>query len=125
MIRALLFRVDEPVQEVSISEDGWQGAREVLGIDILAHLVLEFGPKRDRNIIMLCDDEGLLNGSPPNVLAQGPDYLGAPIHGNALVVAEGRPPEAPLMSLTDAELARWKNLPRFILTGIRRSHEPN
>lgn len=103
LLRVLFFPVGEPPRFEEI-EDTLEAIHRLLGVSCMGNIFL------DRGVALVHDDEFLLNGSPPNLWAEGPSYLGAPIHGRCFLVGSHGPA---YLSITDTQAERYKSLKRF------------
>lgn len=110
-LRALVYR---PGEAATLEEvEGFEGFQRLCGGHV-ERIVLDWGPKGgNRHLQLWCNEDGISQGLPVNLYAEGPSYTGAPIFGTAVLAAacrvvddEGDSDEEDL-GLTDEEIARW------------------
>src|SRR3982750_3909685 len=80
-IRALVYRPGEPAALEEV--EGFKGFHRLCGGQV-ERIVLDWGPKGGSRILQLwCNEDGISQGLPVNLYAEGPSYTGAPIFGTA------------------------------------------
>lgn len=121
--RALLFI---PGMSVAFERvKGFEHIQELCG-GFVERVVLDWDKGPSVRVIELwCNEDGISQGLPLNVWAEGPAYAGAPIVGPAVLVAGSvdADGESELYSLTDEEVARWSGLKRAVVVEHRECPE--
>lgn len=106
---AVLIPADQtkPIQAVEVDPDRLAGSIGAEWFELVHHQWL-----RDRDLVMVVDEEGLLNGSIPNPRAGHFYPYGAGIRGDALICAEVDGPDGlDLASLSPMQVGALAGLP--------------
>lgn len=105
-MKALLFRPGEPAEVIEL--EGFKHIQKLCG-GFVERIVLDWSDGHRRYIQLWCNEDGISLGLPANLWAAGPAYAGAPIWGNAVLVAARRTfSDEEELGLTDEEVARWE-----------------
>lgn len=109
----LVYRPGEAPQAECIR--GFKHLQELCG-GYIERVVLDYGRRGDNRWIALwCNEDGMNQRLPLNLLAEGPSYTGAPIFGTAVILAGCRTEDDEEdLGLTDEEIHRWMRLARPI-----------
>jgi hypothetical protein len=116
-MKALIYRPGQPSTVDEVAD--FKAIQKLCG-GYIERVFLEFGPGSRRWIELWCNEDGIGLGLTPNLWAEGPAYEGAPILGVAVLCAgRNTKDDQESLSLTDDEVARWRNAFKRARPGLK------